>query len=60
MRTSMMGMAIVILTSACYAAPSLAADEESIKKDLFSVITLQGLPCGEVVSVRGAIPDRRQ
>ena len=31
--------------------PSLAADAVSIKTDLFTVITLQGLPCGEVVSV---------
>ncbi|MGB8433045.1 MAG: hypothetical protein WCE38_02115 [Burkholderiales bacterium] len=51
MRTSMMGTAIVILTGACFAAPSLAADDESIKKDLFTVNTLQGLPCGGVVGV---------
>ena len=35
----------------CFAAPSLAADDASVKKDLFTVITLQGLPCGEVVDV---------
>lgn len=39
------------LTAACIASPSLAADDASVKKDLFTVITLQGLPCGEVVSV---------
>ena len=38
------------LTVACIAAPSFAADDEAVKKDLFTVITLQGLPCGEVVS----------
>jgi hypothetical protein len=32
-------------------APSLAADDAATRKDLFTVITLQGLPCGEVVSV---------
>jgi hypothetical protein len=43
--------AIAILTATCFAAPSLAADDASVKKDLFTVITLHGLPCGEVVSV---------
>ncbi|HEV2041015.1 MAG TPA: hypothetical protein VGT81_13400 [Casimicrobiaceae bacterium] len=43
--------AIVILTAACFAARSLAADDAWMKKDLFAVITLHGLPCGEVVSV---------
>jgi hypothetical protein len=41
---------MAILTAACIAAPSFAADDESVKKDLFTVITLQGLPCVEVVS----------
>ena len=37
-------------------APVLAADDAATRKDLFAVIALQGLPCGEVVSVtsRGA------
>ena len=39
------------LIAACIASPALAADDASVKKDLFTVITLQGLPCGEVVSV---------
>ena len=51
MRTATMALAIAILTATCFAAPSLAADDESIRKDLFTVITLHGLPCGEVVSV---------
>ena len=42
---------VVSLIVACMASPSLAADDASVKKDLFTVITLQGLPCGEVVSV---------
>ena len=33
------------------ASPSLAADDASVRRDLTSAITLQGLPCGEVVSV---------
>ena len=51
MRTSVTCLAITILTAACYATPSLAADDASVRKDLFTVITLHGLPCGEVVSV---------
>jgi len=33
------------------AAPSFAADDEALKKDLTAVIALQGQPCGEVVAV---------
>ena len=40
-----------LLMAACVASPSHAADDVSVKKDLFTVITLQGLPCGEVVTV---------
>ena len=36
---------------ALFAAPSFAADDEALKKDLTAVIALQGLPCGEVVNV---------
>ena len=51
MKTSTTALAIAILTATCFAASSLAADDESARKDLFTVITLHGLPCGEVVSV---------
>ena len=51
MRTRVTGIALGILTATCVAAPSLAADDATVKKDLFTVITLQGLPCGEVVDV---------
>lgn len=51
MRTPTTILATSILAAACIARPALAADDESTKKDLFTVITLQGLPCGEVVSV---------
>ena len=42
---------ITVLTVTSIATPLLAADDDAaVKKDLFTVITLQGLPCGEVVS----------
>ncbi len=45
------GWMITILAGASFAAPSFAADNDAaVRKDLFTVITLQGLPCGEVVS----------
>ena len=31
---------------------SFAADDEALKKDMTSVIALQGLPCGQVVVVK--------
>lgn len=51
MRMRLAGMAITLLTMTGVGAPALAADDASVKKDLFTVITLQGLPCGEVVDV---------
>jgi len=44
---SMIAVTIAILT-----APAFAADDAATRKDLTSVIALQGLPCGEVVSVK--------
>jgi hypothetical protein len=37
---------------AILAVPVLAADDAATRKDLTSVIALQGLPCGEVVQVK--------
>ena len=37
---------------ALFAIPSFAVEDEALKKDLTAVIALQGLPCGEVVSVK--------
>ena len=51
MKTPATSFAIALWAAACLAAPSLAADDESLRKDLFTVITLHGLPCGEVVGV---------
>ena len=44
------GWALIIVMSAFFAEPSLAADDVSLLKDLASVIALLGLPCGQVVS----------
>lgn len=41
-----------IFVAALFALPSSAADEEALKKDLTSVIALQGLPCMQVVTVK--------
>ena len=41
-----------LLLAAFFALPAVAADDEALKKDLTAVIALQGLPCGEVVSVK--------
>jgi hypothetical protein len=42
----------LILTATFFAVPSLAADDVSLSKDLMATIALQGLPCGQVVSVK--------
>ena len=51
MKTRIVGAAIAILMTAGIAATAQAADDAAVRKDLFTVITLQGLPCGEVVNV---------
>ncbi len=43
--------AVTIWTALC-ALPCLGADDAATRKDLSAVIALQGLPCGEVVSVK--------
>ena len=40
------------ICTAFSALPCLAADDAATRKDLAAVIALQGLPCGEVVSVK--------
>ena len=45
-------MAQSLLVAALVAVPSVAADDEALKKDLTAVIALQGLPCGQVVAVK--------
>ena len=51
MKRRIVVLALSSFVLACVAAPSLAADDEALKKDLTAVIALQGLPCGEVVAV---------
>jgi hypothetical protein len=41
----------LMIWTAC-AVPCFAADDAATRKDLAAVIALQGLPCGEVVSVK--------
>ena len=38
--------------AAFFSVQSPPVDEETLKKDLTAVIALQGLPCGEVVTVK--------
>jgi hypothetical protein len=48
-----LGLALIAATT-LFVGPSLAADDASsvpVAKDLTAVIALQGLPCGQVVSV---------
>jgi hypothetical protein len=44
--------AMLAMSIAVCATNALAADDAATRKDLTSVIALQGLPCGEVVSVK--------
>jgi hypothetical protein len=48
-------LAAMVLIALPYAAPALAAEPATssvpVAKDLTAVIALQGLPCGQVVSV---------
>ena len=44
--------ALAIVVAGLFAASSPAQDEAQLRKDLTAVIALQGLPCGEVVSVK--------
>jgi hypothetical protein len=41
-----------LLVVAFSVVPSFAADDEALKRDMTSVIALQGLPCGQVVAVK--------
>ncbi len=41
-----------LLLATFVAVPSFAADDAALKKDMTSVIALQGLPCGQVVAVK--------
>ena len=49
------GWALIVVMTAFFAKPSLAADEVSLTKDMTAVIALLGLPCGQVVSVASKV-----
>ena len=51
MRARFTGVIITVLAAICLSAPSRAADDAAVRRDLFTVIALQGLPCGEVTGV---------
>ncbi len=48
-RTALLTQSLLVATF--IAGPSLAADDEALRKDMTAVIALQGLPCGQVVAV---------
>ena len=52
MRQRALNWSLTILMAASLAATAFAADDAATRKDLTAVIALQGLPCGEVVSVK--------
>ena len=58
MNRSLERLALIVVTTTLYAAPLFAADPAAsdipVAKDLTAVIALQGLPCGQVVSVSQA------
>jgi len=41
-----------LFLAAFFAVRSFVPDDEALKKDLTAVIALQGLPCGQVVTVK--------
>ena len=47
-----MSIRSILAMIAILAPPAFAADDAATRKDLTSTIALQGLPCGEVVSVK--------
>ncbi len=52
MRRLHLALAGSLVVAAFFAVPSLAADDEELKKDLTAVIALNGLPCGKVIAVK--------
>lgn len=45
-------LATSLLLAAFLVSPSFGADDEKLRKDMTSVIALQGFPCGQVVAVQ--------
>jgi hypothetical protein len=51
-RTAVVAPSLLVAVAAFFVVPSLAVDDEALKRDMTSVIALQGLPCGQVVAVK--------
>ncbi|MEO7793425.1 MAG: hypothetical protein ABIV06_01515 [Thermoanaerobaculia bacterium] len=47
-----LALAGALVATAFFAVPSMAADDEDLKKDLTAVIALNGQPCGQVIAVK--------
>ncbi len=43
------GVPVIVALATLFAAPSLAAEDPAVLKDLTAVIALHGLACGQVV-----------
>jgi hypothetical protein len=55
-----LGLVVAWLAAAALTAPAGAADEKDdaeVRRDLFTVITLEGHPCGAVVEAQRLGPD---
>lgn len=52
MNKSVQAWILLVAMTALFAAPSRAAEDVSLLKDMTSVIALLGLPCGQAVSVK--------
>jgi len=51
-----MAAVLALFPAALLASPTFAAEDEALKKDMASVIALQGLPCGQVETVKVNAP----
>lgn len=49
-RTAVLTQSLIV--AAFVAGPSIAADDEALRKDMTAVIALHALPCGQVVTVK--------
>ena len=45
------GRALLLAMTILFAGPAIAADNESLARDLTATISLLGLPCGQIVNV---------
>ncbi len=52
MSTRAKGWTLIVVMAVFLAEPSSAADDAALAKDLMATISLLGLPCGQVVSVK--------